>query len=284
MLPAGTEVLIYVPTNTDFPLVSGSTRIGTIVGTANIAGDLMYRVTIHNSENGSPTEYKAITSLDSILDSYRPEMGGTMYYIGDQVIASNYVDTTNHRNPCNSVMRYPMGSGVRGLAHTIRSTETIREIDSPYAYTIVDFPHYESICLASIFTNLHIDNIIRLVYENPHSDVGYFIDTIPVDNITTLWNIALSRSGHSISHQQLQAIYQEYVELFISPNHGLRDSITGNRVLPLPINYIITGLGFYGIIATDVKSNDINKGCVSYDYTIASQIRAGSYDMTNEHY
>lgn len=286
MLTSGTPVLVHVPTNTTFPDVTASTRIATISGTIRVNNQPMYTVNLQTTESGFPTNQKINLSPDHILPFIQPSTNKEMYYIGDTIIASDYVDTNNYDNPTVTVCKYPMGSGLRGTSsHLYRhSTSTVNVIKCPYAYNIVDFAHYESICLASIYTNRYIDDCIRHVAINGITTINNYLETVPSENITTLWNIALSRTSHEITHQQLLTIYLEYITLFFARDYGLTDSISGKRLLPLPINYVMTSLGFYGIIADDIKSNSSDRGCISYDYTIATQIRAGKYDLVRTSY
>jgi hypothetical protein len=188
----------------------------------------------------------------------------------DEIIADRYVNRNKTIKPLESTSRSALGSGVYGLYFDERTSLPHQKegphyiLDCPQAFIIQDKEHGESLTLASLLTNRHLDNLITIAQNN------YSLEELPnmVDvpyNITTLWNIVLYRIGTSLTEERLNKILVSYLVDYFSPT-SLTDTETGDPLQELPINYILRTLGYEGLLAHDNYNNGWDRGCVYYGH------------------
>lgn len=221
------------------------------------------------------TDSNPIERNDPDLDS----VGGV-----NLVQARSFVIKRNMIAPLELTSRSALGSGIYGVylsnsqqSDKLKSSpaQAVYEIDSTNAYPLQDKEHGDSLTVASLNTNRYLDRIITSLRDEEFLDMNIVLNRIQINYIPTLftlWNIVFYRTGDFISQEQLDNLLAEYVYNYLTSDTVL-DTMTNEPVHELPINSILRSLGYDGIIAKDAHNNGWNRGCVSYDYSLADSFR-----------
>lgn len=299
------QCLVYVENTRPFADVNGTTRIANVVRTPftiDESGDLIqwYELELITDSEGDrlsvpqplivsgdnivsnrsirdiqPRQFYNFASLTNSLDSK-----GEIQY---PLTATGFVIKDRVDRPLELTSRTALGSGIYGMyirdENIIPSlltdpSQITYNIVCPNAYIIQDKEHGESVTVASLHTNRYLDRIIPVLRANNTLDALSLIKSNSIQNLVTLWNIALYRTEEYITEMWLEQILADYVLRYINDN-SLVDNINGNTIEQLPINDIMTKLGHDGIIGDDPYTNGWDRGCVSYNYDQAVLIQGG---------
>lgn len=271
------ECLVYLLNTQPFPDVSGTTHIAKILRTPlqylpdnNIIQH--YELEVITNSNGEYVDEPELVSVtdDKILSnkSYH-DIQPRQFYNFDYV-ASNFVIKFNLNKPLESTSRTALGSGIQGIyisdesklpIYKTKPEEEVYKILVPNAFIVQDKEHGESITVASLATNRYLDKIINILQgSNITPEELIFFNSI--DHLVTLWNIVLYRVDQQLTKEWLQQVLISYC------NRYLDDS----ELIELPINDILIGLGYDGLIGTDSYINGWNRGCYSFDYSKVTKI------------
>lgn len=264
------EKLIYINSNRTF------------TDTHNI----IYVARLIKEENGWYTFELIVNQLGYIIDdpiivkvsaknilSDRPVKNlahNYFYHINPEIEFSECVYKTNHNEPLNYTTSSGFGSGIHGIyvndyreieKYVLSDDDIIYQIDCQNPYVVQDYEHGNSLTIASLQTNRYIDNILN--YLTSYNEILTYISNFPFDNIVRLWNMTFLRSkSEFIDHQFLKDIFVQYITDYFTPSK-LFDSYTKEPLIVQPINYILTALGYDGIIFDHNIGWD--KYCVSFD-------------------
>lgn len=199
------------------------------------------------------------------------------------IIARSFVIKSNLIDPLISTSRSALGSGIYGLYSsnpsnitTLRSdsNQEIYMIELSNPYLIQDKEHGESLTIASLNTNAYLDRVLESL-RNEIIDYDTVLARIKLNNnpaLFTLWNIVFYRTKDFLSQDVLDSLLTEYLVKYLVSDSFI-DTISGEFVYELPINLILRNLGYDGIIASDPYNNGWDRGCVSYDYSLADIIQ-----------
>lgn len=277
------ERLVYVKNTLPLSDVDGYTQLAKII--RKIPGSRWYEMLLLTGERGNYLENPIPTNFhESSFVSDRsiyPIVPARFYYylpLDGEVAAIGYA-IKSKQNPLENTTNVGLGSGIYGRYidesedprdYVSHKGQQIYTIESPEAYPLQDKEHGESLTMASLQTNLYMDTILEFVTsKNWHSERVDLRSAIAIiksestQNLVTLWNMVFYRAGGAISKDWLDDVLAEYVVRYFSRD-PLLDSNTKEEIIELPINDIMTGLGYRGIIASDVDNNINRRGCVSY--------------------
>jgi len=214
----------------------------------------------------------------SLINSFDPD--GEIQY---PLAASNFVIKNKTDKPLQSTSRSALGSGINGIYLTDESiipslltnnTQITYQIICQNPYLVQDKEHGESITVASLHTNRYLDRVIPFIQGDKSIDPLSIIRMNSIQNITTLWNIVFYRTGQFINQDWLENILVNYINRYINDSN-LIDGINGDILQELPINDILKGLGYDGIIGDDSYTNSWDRGCVSFNYKEAVFLQGG---------
>ena len=306
------QCLVYVEKTRPFGDVDGTTQIAKVIRTPleiDATGDLIqwYELELVTDSEGDklnipqplvvsvnnivsnrsmrdiqPRQFYNFATLTNSLDprTLQPDYEGTEE-IQYPLSATSFVIKDSIERPLELTSRSALGSGIYGMYLPDESiipslltdqNQITYRIACPNAYIIQDKEHGESITVASINTNRYLDRIIPALSADNSLDALSLIQMNSIQNLTTLWNIVFYRTEQFITQEWLERVLTSYVIRYIS-DHSLVDSINGDSIQELPINDIMLGLGYEGILADDVYNNGWNRGCVSYNYSQANIIQ-----------
>lgn len=180
------------------------------------------------------------------------------YQISKNLIATGFA---TKGDTLESTSRIALGSGIQGiymkdeslLPLFVRPDDLIFLIECKQSYSVQDAEHDDSITLASINTNRYLDRIIESIQDD-QEDILKLIKINESTNLLTLWNIALYRTGDSMTKDDLDNILAKYLEQYLSSRDPLQE---------LPINSVMKFLGYSCLITTN---NRLLRKCVSYSY------------------
>lgn len=292
------QCLVYVENRQPFADVDGSTQIARIVRSFVNDDKLWFDLMLETSADGDKlVDPNPVTvSEDRIISnrnmhdiepktfyhfasSYTYGSGSTTFSNGIEypIKAGSFVIKKKLSNPLESTSCSALGSGIYGryIANPddiqkflIEQNQSVYLIDCPNAYVLQDKEHGESLTLASLNTNRYMDRIIQSLRVDDVINFEIVQTRIHINespNLLTLWNIAFSRTGDIIDQDWLETILARYAVNYLQNNH-LVDSINEEVINELPINDIMKGLGYEGVIASDHYNNGWDRGCVSYNY------------------
>jgi hypothetical protein len=290
---APNQCLVYIENLRPFADVDGSTQIAKIIRSYIHDDRLWFDLMLETDSDGdkliSPSPVtvsgdKIVSDRDFHDIQPRQIYNFALLTFSDgieyPIKAGSFVIKKNINKPLESTSRTALGSGIYGRYISDRneiptllteSNQSVYLIDCPNAYIIQDKEHGESITIASLNTNRYLDRIIQSLreYTNPSLEIVQFtlhINESPI--LLTLWNIVLYRTQEMITQEWLENILLRYIIDYFG-NNNLVDSINGDIINELPINYIMKGLGYDALIASDPYNNGWNRGCVSYNYSQA---------------
>lgn len=283
------ECLVYVENIHPFADVSGTTQIAKILRTPLVYfdnGDVIqnYDLELMTDVDGDILDIpEPITVTENNILTNRPnkDIQPRKFYNFTNLTATNFVIKKNLTKPIESTSRTALGSGIQGIyvsnQNTINSyasdvQQEIYVIEVPNALIVQDKEHGESITVASLNTNRYLDKIINSLQNNARISAKELIRLNNIDNLSTLWNIVLYRVNNYITKSALEKILIRYCDIYMNDTMQLKDTTNGNSLEILPINLILTELGYDGIIGTDSYINGWNRGCYSYNFENSSKI------------
>ena len=294
------ECLVYLETKYPFADTDGVIHIARVLRTPISDDRVWYEIQLVTDQDGD-----RITSLESMTvpgdrivsdRSFRDIEPRQFYNFSTMVSYTNQTDIQyplqaisfvikdNVDRPLEITSRSGLGSGIYGLYVRNESdipnlrtdpSQVVNKIDCPNAYPIQDKEHGDSITVASLHTNRYLDRIIQaLRFNGPHENLNIdnaleLIRMNSITNLVTLWNIVFYRTQDILTQDWLEQTLADYVVRYLQDD-SLQDTINGNSIQELPINDIMTGMGYEGLIADDSYNNGWNRGCVSYNYSQAT--------------
>lgn len=293
------ECLVYVQRRTPHSETSGVTHIARILSTFTEDNRLWYKLQLLTDTEGDriPDAAPITITGDAVLSNrtYTDITPRRMYHFGTvaggtsavqyPVTASYFVNTRRIEDPLSATTNTGLGSGIYGLhienVGNIDQLKTnpdqqVYEISCPQAYILQDKEHGESLTSASMQTIRYVERILQGIADDDeatYDDILTLIQINSVQNLVTLWNIVLYRTGQRITREQLESLLAQYA-LDYMKDTSLHDSITGDVILVQPINPIMWFLGHDGILARDSFNNRWDRGCVSYNYEQAAIIKS----------
>lgn len=300
-LLAANQCLVYIENRRNFADVKGVTYIANIIKNYIRGDTLWYDLILETDMDGDKAikngTNKITVTADKIVSnrSFHDIEPREIYHFSSLTFSSNieypiearsFVIKSNIDKPLESTSRSALGSGIYGIyvkdketlsSLLVEPNQSLYLIPCPNAYPIQDKEHGESLTIASINTNRYLDNIIQSLRENLSLNFETALVRIQINespNLLTLWNIVLHRTRDMITQETLNNLFAQYVVDYLEElevensktSMKLIDSINGEVIYELPINYIMKALGYNGIIASDIYNNGWNRGCVNYDY------------------
>lgn len=301
------ECLVYIENTRPFADVDGTTQIAKVIRTPidkDDTGSLIqwYELELVTDSDGDKTvsalindksrSQRFVVTGDRILSnrSIRDIQPRQFYNFASLInlsdpdgeiqyplTANNFVIKNNSDRPLESTSRSALGSGINGIylldesiipSLLTNNTQITYKINCENPYLIQDKEHGESITVASLHTNRYLDRIIPFLQGDNSINPLSLIRMNSIQNITTLWNIVFYRTNQFITQDWLEHILVNYINRYIKDSN-LVDGINGNIIQELPINDIMKGLGYDGIIGDDPYTNSWDRGCVSYNYNEA---------------
>lgn len=294
------ECLVYILNLLPFSDVDGYVYIASIVREYTIENRIWYDLLLQTDSEGRSSIPSPVTvTADAIVSnrSFRDVQPKQFYHFGTllnsiaieyPVVASRFVIKSKLTSPLESTSRSALGSGIYGRyianpnnvsAYITNPEQTVYTIECPNAYPLQDKSHGDSVTVASLTTNRYLDNIIQALRDVISSEeednlimARAIIQSNDSTNLVTLWNIVLYRTQNIITKDWLDELLARYAVKYLTTN-SLVDSINGGSIQELPINDIITTLGYDGIIASDVYNNRWDRGCVCYNRSLATIIQ-----------
>lgn len=238
-------------------------------------------------------EYEPEVVSDQLkLVSYRPLRGlksSSLWHFSSpklhyQLKATGFV---SHGKSLVSACSHGLGSGIYGLYiedyEIVKKTrhnerQVVYLIECRHPFIIQDPEHLNSLTAASMATNRYVDDTIRDLDEEM-VDYSEILDCMQSDNIThlaLLWWIVFARFTRPIGNDStwLKLILTQYIWEYRTANK-LRDTISNMCIHELPINYIMRSLGYDGLLGDDRLTNSWSRGCISYNYEVAT-VREGT--------
>jgi hypothetical protein len=228
----------------------------------------------------------------------RPLPIGTVFYHRDkayELAARGFVDSSNP-NGLVLVGRIPLGTGVYGkyfsnlaeATKNILENETIYQMDARGCYPILDAGHGDALTLASLYTNLYLNDLVNWNYNNsdmestqrePVEGINPLVLTLSaeqLDQLFTLWSIVFLRTGDAgrTTKEGFQAISEEYLVQYHQNTYVNAGESTPLQLLP--INSILAVLGYRGIYAVDSYNNSRDRGCVAFDLKDVTKYNIGN--------
>lgn len=282
------ECLVYVQNREPFADTNGTTHIGKLLRTYMDNDRVWFDVLLITDADGNEfTQHQKVTVSGDNIVSYRSyhDIEPKEFYhyatvtnsekIEYPISGRGFVIKKNIENPLENTSRSGLGSGIYGKYNYVNDSQTVYLIKCNNPYIVQDIEHSESITLASLNTNRYLDRMIQILRfrkDLTMDDIIYELQNNPSPNILSLWNIVLYRTEDIITQDQLDNIFAYYIMKYLYTN-DLVDSINGDVIEELPINYIMKDLGYDGLLASDGNSNKWNRGCISYDYSSASLLQ-----------
>jgi hypothetical protein len=299
---APNQCLVYIEDRRPFAYTEGIVYVAEILRSYRLNEKLWFDVLLETSPSGDKLSIRRPCTISgNNVVSNRPPIDvqpREMYHftqghfteesanIDYPIIASNFVIKKN-LNPIAGTSRSALGSGIYcryvGDATKIPSLlvnpkQTVYLIDCPNAYIIQDKEHGLSISFASTHTNQYMDRIIISLQGIPEVDYETALAQIHAtenSNLITLWNIALYRTQDTVTQTWLEDILAQYAVGYLN-GYDFVDTVNDDLLQELPINDIMRGLGYTGLLASDLYSNGWDRGCVSYYYDQASIIQGST--------
>lgn len=288
------ECLVYIPNRRSFADTNGTTQIAKILRSYienNILWFDLNLITDSDGDNIASNNNIVTVSGDYIVSSRLFEdIEPKQFYhfatitfsdnIEYPITARGFVIKKNLENPLVNTSRSALGSGIYGRfvrdsseisSILTNSDQSVYLIDCPDPYILQDAEHGDSITTASLHTNRFMDRIIQSLRPEPELTFDDAITRVRMNqspNLLTLWNIAFYRTGDYITQEWLDEVLAAYALRYLQ-DFSLVDSINGESIQELPINDIMKGLGYQGILATDSYNNGWDRGCISYNYSQA---------------
>lgn len=270
------QCLVYLETGGHVSEVTGYTYVARNIRMFYDKDRAWYEVRLETTADGKPTVARntIFVSADHVVSerSYVAITPKSFYqYSNDGLKATNFVFKDDRTNPLTSTSRTALGSGIYGtVAINYSNDQKPHLIQVPNAYDVQDAEHGDTITIASLATNIYIDSILASLAGQSISNLLDISNAIiNYDHLVTLWNIVFYRTTQVITKQQLSQLLAQYVYQYRKPSMLLDTTV---EIAELPINSIMRFMGYHGLIATDSYNNGWDRGCVSYDYTIATQI------------
>lgn len=293
--------LVYLENTQPFADFNGSTHMARLITSFEENNRLWHKVQIVTSLDGDTIyQPKTITVLDSTIVSKRPVQDiqpHRLYQIStpldginfNQPKATGFVIKSQTKQPLASTSRSGFGAGIYGIFVKHPSQvdllltdrhQRIYPIDYAHPYIIQDKEHGDSLTIASLHTNTYVDRLIEAIRTTTSKEIANpstLIRLNPIDNLVNLWNIVLLRTHDPvIDTVWLETILTAYIQLYLQEN-SLFDTSNGTPIQELPINHILSQLGYDGLLAKDGYNNRWNRGCVRYSRTAVLQGSVTSY-------
>lgn len=270
--------LVYLENREEIPEVDGTTYLARVNKSFRSNGKYFHEIILLTDSNGNNiiSNNFIIVNDDKIVSNrtYHTINPRKIYHFSNIITAKNFVTKSDINNRLESSSRTALGSGIYGYYVSDKSkidvlmtdkTQTVYEIDMKDAYNVQDKEHGESITIASLVTNRYIDKIISLVFnrdDNDYINMLNYIKNDNIENLVTLWNIVFYRTNNNISYELLQSILAGYLAKYFTIS-TIIDTHTKQELIELPINYIMSSLGYIGLITTE---NMWDRSSVSYQY------------------
>ena len=243
-----------------------TTHIARIVSKANKSWKVLL-LTDHSGEFLLDNNEVLTVPVGSIVSNktFKEITPKRFYQVSEELVASGFA---SKERTLDSTTRIGFGSGIQGIF--IQNEDLVSQIqdsgskvfeivcDSPYS--IQDAEHDDSITLASLNTNRYLDKLIQYLQSETETDIETLIKLNQSTNLITLWNIALFRTGDSISQDQLDSLLAKYLKNYLN---------TKEELVELPINSIMRFLGYTSILT---RSNKLLTRCISYNYENVQKI------------
>jgi hypothetical protein len=277
------QCLVYLEADGSTSEISGYTHIARVIRKFYDHERLWYEVRLETDKDGkSITVHNNIfvTSDHIISDrAYIPiEIKSFYHYSNNGITAENFVIKSDRTNPLTSTSRTALGSGIFGT-RTANYNSSLKSylITIANAYEVQDAAHGDAITLASSITNGFIDGILAiLAMPAEQDDVGPLditnaINSVDYSHLVVLWNIVFYRTLDIISGTLLGQLLSQYIYKYLQVG-ALRDSITTEEIVELPINSIMRALNYDGLIAVDPYNNGWDRGSINYNYGDATQL------------
>jgi hypothetical protein len=311
-LPINLE-LVYLDNPDTPPDTSGITQVAFVHRSfVDPNKKTWYEVSLLTDSDGSRigSNNKIFVGGDKIMSNknIRKINNRKIYYMEDEIVATNFASANKNINdimyisyasnesnpnianknlmsktPLESTSRSAIGSGIYGKnfpnityarALTLKNT-LIHELDMTNAYDVQDKEHGESITIASLLTNRYLDKIIsNSIYTKNTDNIGDIIKNDNIENLVILWNIVFYRTGEYISYEILEKILSNYLIRYFSQS-TIKDKRNDEPLIALPINYIMMGMGYDGLLADDQFNNGWGRGCVSFNYDNSDSFTLG---------
>lgn len=296
---APSQFLIYIANRQPFADTEGVTHIARKIRDYIQDDTLWYDFMLETDMDGSilsnPVPITVLADRVVSEREFREIISKQMYYFAPStnlesldgnlniIQARSFVIKDNAIRPLESTSKSALGSGIYGIyvkdasniVNLQNTTEqSVYRIDYSNPYPLQDKEHGESLTIASLNTNRYLDRVLDALRDKEvvtFPDVLELIELNPNLALFRLWNIVLYRTYDSISHDTLNEIMAQYIVDYLTKS-DLLDSMNGNPIQELPINRILTQLGYDGIIADDPYNNGWNRGCVSYNYNQAQTL------------
>jgi len=294
---APNQCLVYVEDRRQFSDVDGYTYIAKTVRNYITDDKLWYDLLIETNTDGKKLQIsKPITvSGEFILSdkAFHDISPRVMYHFTSKDIqARSFVIKSKLTKPLESTSRTALGSGVYGRyisdvnnlqLYITDPDQSVYTIDCSAAYPIQDKPHGESLTVASLNTNRFMDQFILALRSviTQHKQIDNsavlnmaqsLINSNDTTHLFVLWNIVFHRTQDYIDKQTLDQLLAVYAVRYLT-EINLYDTVSGEPIQELPVNNILSHLGYDGVIASDTYNNKWNRGCVSYNYSQAIIIR-----------
>lgn len=306
---APSEYLIYLKNLQPFADAEGSTHIAKKIRDYISDDKVWYDLLLETDSDGDiiVNQNPITVSADRVVSDrpFNDIQPRQMYHFAPLIFSSDiqypiqargFVIKNNINRPLESTSRSGLGSGIYGRylqnpdiipSLLTEANQSVYLIDCQNAYPIQDKEHGESLTIASLNTNRYMDRIIQALRglqnltldnnESPNDMNGYntalgLIRMNENKTLLRLWNIVLYRTQDQISKEWLDDILAKYAIKYLTDT-TLVDSVNGDSLQELPINDIMLALGYDGIIASDPYNNGWNRGCVSYNYSLAGVIQ-----------
>lgn len=208
------------------------------------------------------------------------------YTTDGNINAERFVDVDYIDDDFVDPVKSLFGSGIYGIyvpegidPSTLKTSanEIIYKISTAKPFILQDKHHGDNLIIASLQTNIYVHNMLITYHEDllTYGDdleekiYQHIVDN-NVDNLVNLWNMVLYRQSNAkmITRDWLEMCILNYVLDFY------QNTITdvNKHWQLLPINSVITEIGYDGILSDDRENNTPDRGCVSYDLTKASSI------------
>lgn len=270
------QCLVFLEQNQSFPVVPGSVRIANVLRTfQNLDGNQVYEVQILTGSDGSELAVKPIINVlsDKIVSNLmlREITSPTIYQSQTQsgLLAKNFGDKLKER-PLSTTSYLGFGTGLYGIYmnNPYKFDSKVAEIKMMNPFVLQDESHDYSFSIASLSTNVIVDQLIVQTRSNNYFDLPSLLASIS-DNeylrLLTLWNIVFLRYKFEIDMQFLKEILSIYIYDFF---YG-QSYVFGNQSLfPCPTNYMMNKLNFDGVISLFRSIG------VSYSLNLANQFLA----------
>jgi len=209
-----------------------------------------------------------ILPYENVLENGAVMLQNRMYTSSERIVEGF---ATNTGLSDTSVEGY--GAGLYG-SYTRQNDDDV-ELVLRNPFYIRDRYHSDSLRLASLHTNMYVDECILYLKTHTYIDINTIrrhVDATYPDNLTVLWFIVYERTH--VRKPDIKEILVRYISYYFSYNN-MYDTFTGQVIKFLPINYIMDDGKYDSIIDAGWGS----RSCVSYKFDIHSSKMTSSKNM-----